>query len=161
MEHEGDPSSGVEPRAAPSRMRDGSPEAPRGTRTYGFRMSVVDGVILVVGLGATWPLWSVIGPFALLVPYVVLHFFLFCNVFRIRRGSELVWAFLLLIQFAGALLSFAFLAETTWWVMVAVQTAATVVILVIEVRHPGYHGVFSRPPEEATADSGPEAGSPP
>ena len=60
--------------------------------THGVRFAPLDAVVLLVGALLTWALWRAVGHFALLVPVTVLHFFLFCNVFRVRRGAELLWA---------------------------------------------------------------------
>ena len=59
----------------------------------GFRCSVFDVAVLAVGAVGSifawqhtaW--WAGVG-----VAFIVLHFFLFCNVFRIRRVPELIWA---------------------------------------------------------------------
>jgi len=60
-------------------------------RTWGFRFSVFDAIILgVTAVGTPW-LVRKIGAVGWIPAFVVLHFFLFCNVFRIRRVPELVW----------------------------------------------------------------------
>lgn len=109
-------------------------------RTYGVRFSVADAVILVVGAALSWPLWHSIGTFALLLPVTLFHFFLFCNVFRIRRPAELLWGAIFVINFGVWALSGAF----SWWPVLAIQTAVTAAILTVEVRQPTYHGIFSK-----------------
>ena len=58
----------------------------------GFRISPLDSVILCAGLVGSillgWLVWWA----GFTVGFVVLHFFLFCNVFRIPRGAELIWS---------------------------------------------------------------------
>ncbi len=74
-----------------STRRSASTDEPR-PRKCGFRFSAADAAVIVVAAAATVVLWGPIGELALLFPVVVVHFFLFCNVFRIRRSYELVWA---------------------------------------------------------------------
>lgn len=112
-----------------------------GALRHGLRFSRTDAAVLAAGAVLTWVLWRHLGQFALLVPVTLGHFLLFCNVFRVRRGVELLWAGVFVANFAA----WALLGEFTWWGILGVQTPVTVAILVIEVRHPGYHGVLSRP----------------
>lgn len=116
---------------------------------HGLQFSATDAVVLLVGVAVPWPLWPHIGEFALLAPFTVLQFFLFCNVFRVPRRSELVWTGIFLVHFTGRLWSGAF----TWWGVLGVQSPVTVAVVVHAVRQPSYHGVGSRPPEEAGGDS--------
>ena len=55
-------------------------------RRCGFRFSRADAAMIAVGAAATWLLWGVLGDLALLPAVVLVHFFLFCNVFRVRRS---------------------------------------------------------------------------
>ena len=109
-------------------------------RTCGFRFSVTDGVAVLLCVVATYVLWPAIGPFSLLLPYVLGHFFLFCNVFRVRRRPEVIWAAIFVVNFAV-------------WVLVGgvgisgpflTQLPVTVVLVALECRQPTYHGVCSR-----------------
>jgi hypothetical protein len=125
----------------------------RPAPTHGIRFSRVDAVVLVAGAGLTWALWRPLGQFALLVPVTLFHFLLFCNVFRVRRGVELLWAGVFVVNFAAWALS----GDFSWWGVLGVQVPVTLGILVVEVRHPRYHGVFSRPAAAATTE-GPEVG---
>lgn len=73
-----------------------APLAPQGMsrapRTWGMRFSRTDAAALVAGAGATVALWGASRDFALLVPVTPGLFFLFCNVFRVARKPELLWA---------------------------------------------------------------------
>jgi hypothetical protein len=71
--------------------------------------------------------------------YVVGHFFLFCNVFRVRRRPELVWAGIFIIVYSTS----AVFAPNAWFVPLAIQAALTVAIIANEVRLPCYHGVVA------------------
>ena len=109
-------------------------------RTWGFRFSVLDGVVLLVTAPATWFAWPSIGEMAASIPMAVGHFFLFCNVFRIHRTKELVWAAVCLVNVGGWAI-----ADDVWWLgILAVQTPLTVLLIVIEMRQPWYHGVLAR-----------------
>ena len=115
-------------------------EKNHGMRTWGFRFSVIDGVVIVVGgIAAVWlqrednPLWWIEAT-------VVVHFFLFCNVFRVRRKYELLWAVL-------------FIVNTGMWLwyrdfsigkVLACQSIVTVKVISAEVFRPRYHGIFAR-----------------
>lgn len=103
----------------------------------GFRLSVLDVVILVVGIGAAsavpWlDLWL-----RTAIAFVVLHFFLFCNILRMSRSSELVWAAAFLALAAWALMA----NLTSWPVVFASSGGLTVLLAIIEIRRPSYHGV--------------------
>ena len=88
-------------------MTNEKPDSPRNLgvtywgkpRTCGFRFSLVDGAAIVVCAAATHTAWPALGPLSLVLPYVLGHFFLFCNVFRVRRPPELIWAGVFVLNF--------------------------------------------------------------
>ena len=61
-------------------------------RGPGFRLRPWDPIVLLLAICAAWFLRGIEGHPGLLVLFVVGHFFLFCNVIRLRRGLELLWA---------------------------------------------------------------------
>ena len=103
----------------------------------GFRFSWTDAVFLAVSAVGTWLLRAT--PFVVLVPFVVVHFFLFCNVFRVRRKWELTWAACFLVNFAAWALT-----RFSWTGVFAVQVPITLAVIAITVRSPGYRGVGTR-----------------
>jgi hypothetical protein len=109
-------------------------------RTYGFRFSVADGFVLVASGLASWPAYRALGEQALMLPLVLGHFFLFCNVFRVRRNYEYIWAAAWVVNCGAWLFSGSF----TWWGVLAVQSPLTVVLIVLEMRSPEYHGILWR-----------------
>ena len=109
-------------------------------RTHGFRLSAFDVVILAFGVVASPFLFLAVGSLALVVPYVIGHFFLFCNVFRIRRKPELIWAALFLVNTAV----WVFWGAINVFGILCVPLIATVVIIAVEMRKPYYHGVAAR-----------------
>lgn len=112
----------------------------RNQRTWGFRLSVVDVVFLAVAGVATWWLWPEIGAMAGVIPLAVGHFFLFCNVFRIIRWKELLWAGVCLVNVSA----WAVCADVWWPGILMVQLPLTVVLVWSEMRHPRYHGIYAR-----------------
>jgi hypothetical protein len=103
----------------------------------GFRFSIFDAVILAGGGIGTAMGWSVEWWLGVLVGFVVLHFFLFCNVFRVARGPELVWAgsFVLL---AGSAIVF---RVPDWWLVFTGGLVLSAFLIYRETRKPGYYGV--------------------
>ena len=103
----------------------------------GFRLSVIDVLVLVLGgVGSgyanTFDRW-----FGIAVAFVVLHFFLFCNVLRLPRLPELIWAGVFSAMACGAIA----LRFPPWSVVFGVSLMVTVAVAFIEIRRPSYHGV--------------------
>ena len=112
---------------------------PLSSHTPGFRLSVSDIAVLIVGVIATVYLWQKIAWWAgLMIAFPVGHFFLFCNVFRIPRKPELIWASTFVI-----LTSLTLLTEFPGWALTFVTSLAVSTLLVLrQLFQPGYHGVF-------------------
>ncbi len=109
-------------------------------RTWGFRLSMIDVVILALSVSVPWLLRPSIGSMAGVIPVAVFHFLLFCNVFRIRRWKELAWAGVFLLN-AGTW----FVYDQMWWPgVLAIQTPVTVALIWTETRQPWYHGILAR-----------------
>ena len=106
----------------------------------GLQISARDAVVLVVG-GATaafvartdWWLGLVVG-------FVVGHFFLFCNVFRIARRLELAWAALFLALAVGT----AALGVPGPLPTIVTCLVATLLVIIRDMRTPSYHGIAWR-----------------
>jgi hypothetical protein len=103
----------------------------------GFRLSAFDVMILVGGAAATGGLSFVDRWVALAVALVVGHFFLFCNVLRMPRGLELIWAGV----FAGLAVACAGFELISWAVVFGASLSATGTLSVVAMRMPSYHGV--------------------
>jgi hypothetical protein len=109
-------------------------------RTWGFRFSLRDLIILIVVVaGAGW-LWYLKSPLCWLLLIAVGHFFLFCNVFRIIRWRELLWAGLFIVNVGFWIL----LERLTLPNVLASQIPITLFLIVGDIRSPGYHGIFAR-----------------
>jgi hypothetical protein len=81
--------------------------------------------------------WQVLWWTGFVIAFVVAHFFLFCNVFRMSRPLELVWAAI----FVGLAGSTVVNEAPGWMVTVAGSLVVTVVVIAIEMRSPAYHGI--------------------
>ncbi len=106
----------------------------------GFRLSRLDIVIILVGIvGAV--LAGLVASYAgLVIVFVVGHFFLFCNVFRVSRLPEVAWA----IIFIGLSTATILVGQPGWLVTALYSLVATIGIILLEIRKPSYHGIFWR-----------------
>ena len=103
----------------------------------GFRLSSFDLCVLAVGSAGA----VVAGVYSLhaaaVVGCVVGHFFLFCNVFRMSRSLELAWSAVFIASAGGTILW----QVPGWIAAAAIAMGATVVVVLLEMRRPSYHGV--------------------
>ncbi len=106
----------------------------------GFRFSLRDAAVIAIGTLASVWLWRQIGSLSLLLPGVLLHFFLFCNVFRVRTRFELIWAVSFVLN-AGA---WQIASELSWQRLLGSQLVITVLVIGAELRSPSYHGIGHR-----------------
>lgn len=111
----------------------------KAQRTWGLRFGPGDASFLLICAIATVLLWQSLPQLAPIVPLACGAFFLFCNVFRIARKLELIWAGLLLLN-VGALLA---LNAFSWLLILGIQIPLTGIVLWIEIRSPRYHGIFA------------------
>lgn len=106
----------------------------------GFRISTLDILVLVIGIGSAVAVWQAIWWVGFVILFVLAHFFLFCNVFRVSRVPELVWACLFVLLAAATIL-----ADVPGWVgTIVASLALTIVLIVREIRLPSYHGIAWR-----------------
>ena len=104
----------------------------------GFRLSAIDVVVLLLGGSWSLLLWGMENPLGLFVFFTLTHFFLFCNVLRMLRRFELIWAVLFLLFSVNSILFNMPTLLGTFFVMLGITT----VLAVLQVRHPSYHGIF-------------------
>ena len=109
-------------------------------RTHGLRFSVLDGCVLVAAVVLTIATWSFTFGLSALIMFVVLHFFLFCNVFRIRRKPELIWATIFVVN----CLIWISTGNVSMLGITISQAVITMLILFREVRLPYYHGIYAQ-----------------
>jgi hypothetical protein len=110
----------------------------RFRKPAGFRLSATDIIVLLSGglFAAAISHWS--GDLAIIAAVTVGHFFLFCNVFRIRRSLELIWAALFVVN-VGILFTYEMYGL---FFVVMVQIPITIAVIAVEMRTPRYHGIF-------------------
>ena len=112
---------------------------PPESRRPGFRLSPTDLVVVLLGIAAAAYGWKTAWWAGTTIFFVVGHFFLFCNVFRIPRKPELIWAggFVMLVtvnlltelQFPG------------WIATFTASLALSSFLIIRQLFLPGYHGV--------------------
>lgn len=103
----------------------------------GFQFSWLDVFVLVVGLAgsiaAGWQAWWA----GTVVAFVVIHFFLFCNVFRIPQAMELVWSvFFVLLAGMTILVNF-----PSWIATFTVSLSLSSLLVWRTIRRDDYHGI--------------------
>jgi hypothetical protein len=114
-------------------------ETKHHARTWGFRFSLTDALAILAFMSAAGLLWRLGNLLWWMLVIAAGHFFLFCNVFRIIRRRELIWAgFFILNVIAWALLGLLTLPR-----VLLCQLPITVGLVVADMRSPGYHGVFA------------------
>ncbi|HNX77134.1 MAG TPA: hypothetical protein PLM07_08395 [Candidatus Rifleibacterium sp.] len=104
----------------------------------GFRISFTDLLVLIGGATAAGLLWQINAGLAVLPALPVLHFFLFCNVFRIERKKELIWAASCIISSLAAMQT----DYLTSPLFIGYNFFLAAILIVIETRSPEYHGIF-------------------
>lgn len=107
-------------------------------RTAGFRLSITDAIVIAIGTAATIAAIGPLGPMAGIFPMAVGHFFLFCNVFRLRRRYELIWTAIFLANFTAWTYT-----EFSWIGVLAIQLPVTALVIALEIRSPRYHGILA------------------
>jgi hypothetical protein len=105
--------------------------------TPGFRFSVLDAVVLAAGAVGSAFMFSEAPAAALVLACVIGHFFLFCNVFRISRLPELIWAAVFVMLAAATVLT----EEPGWSITFGGSFLVALVLIYLEMRKPSYHGI--------------------
>jgi hypothetical protein len=115
---------------------------PVAARTFspGFRFSTSDAIALFVGLIVAGDTAAVMPWPGVVIGFVFLHFFLFCNVVRMDRFAELVWAAVFVLLAASTIT----MGLPLWPATLAISFATAVTLVVLELRKPSYHGIFWR-----------------
>lgn len=102
-------------------------------------MSALDGVVLLLGTILTIWLRNEAFPLWWIVPMVAGHFFLFCNVLLVWQRWEMLWAGVFVLNVAAHLA----IDQVDGWSVLLWQTPATIVVILLQVRSPWYHGIFA------------------
>jgi hypothetical protein len=116
---------------------DSPSTTPKDDFAPGFRLSARDVIVIILGVLASVWLTFIVPWWGAIVAFVVAHFFLFCNVVRMGRPLELTWTAVFL-----ALASATLLTEAPGWpITMVVSLAVTLVVVVLQMRKPSYHGL--------------------
>ncbi len=106
----------------------------------GFRLSEIDVGILLAGLPISVLIGRLDESLTLVVLFTLAHFFLFCNVVRMSRPLELLWAVLFVVLAVSTILS----GFPPWIYTFSIMLLVTAILMVVQVLRPSYHGVFWR-----------------
>ncbi len=98
---------------------------------------MTDALVILIGIILAGGAWRVDHHLAAAIVYVVGHFFLFCNVIRMARPLELIWAVVFLTLCAVAV-GFAWIS---WPLVFLISGGVTIIVTIIQTRAPSYHGV--------------------
>lgn len=106
----------------------------------GFRLSKIDVGVVILGILVSVLVTRFDESFAVVILFTVAHFFLFCNVLRMIRMLELVWAVLFVLLAASSYyVGYPPLSYTLYGMLVV-----TAILSAIQMLRPSYHGVFWR-----------------
>ncbi len=104
----------------------------------GFRISIYDAMILCAGTVGGILIGTNIWWAGFSVAFVLLHFFLFCNVFRISRSPELIWAGAFILLAGSTILT----GLPGWIVAILCSLALSSYFIWRETKKHSYHGIF-------------------
>ena len=93
-------------------------------------------MIAICTLATAW-LWGRVGSLSLLLFGVLIPFFLFCNVFRVRTRYELIWA----VSFVLNAAAWQQADALSWQRLLGSQIAITALVIGAELRSSSYHGI--------------------
>jgi len=104
----------------------------------GFRISWFDAAVMIAGIivaciASAYAWWA-----GTVISFVVGHFFLFCNVFRIARKPELIWAAVFIVLIGATVLT----GMPGWIVAFSVSFIVAVLLIYLEMQKTSYHGIF-------------------
>jgi hypothetical protein len=113
---------------------------PTPTFNPGFRISMLDAVVLFLGALFAANISAVRPWFGVAIAFPIVHFFVFCNVVRMARPLELTWA----ATFVTLATITVVLEAWSWPVTLSLSLILSIALVAIELRKPSYHGAFWR-----------------
>jgi hypothetical protein len=105
--------------------------------TPGFRISARDVAVLVAGMCGTLYLGMTTWYAGFIIGFPVVQFFLFCNVFRIDRKLELLWATVFVIL----VITTVKFGVPGWPLTIVLSLMMTKYLIFQEMKSPNYHGI--------------------
>jgi hypothetical protein len=103
----------------------------------GFRLSSTDIAVLAAGAVGALLVGRLEFWFGLVIAFVVLHFFFFCNVFRMPRTLEFIWAALFLLLIGSTVTT----QQPGWTISFVLALIGAAVLVLFQMSRPSYHGV--------------------
>jgi len=103
----------------------------------GFRLYYTDLLFLAVTAAAVIYFFDNHKQLSLIILFVVGHFFLFCNIIRMSRKPELIWAFVFLILNLANL----YLGKPSFHFVLLLSLITTLILVSLETRKENYHGI--------------------
>ena len=104
----------------------------------GFRISATDILAIVCAFVGVFYFYDKHFDIAIIIALSILHFFLFCNTFRIARNLELIWSFIFIVL--------AYLTTTrvitSWFTTSTISIVTAAILIFIETKKESYHGIF-------------------
>ena len=102
----------------------------------GFRISIRDTAVLALGSLCAGLLRVQMPVAAFVIGFVILHFFLFCNVFRIPRRPELIWASTFVLLSGSTI----YVQAPGWIFTIGGSLALSIFLIYHAMSRPDYHG---------------------
>ena len=103
----------------------------------GFRISIIDIIFIMVMTVLAVSVSSINLYLSIIIILPCIQFFLFCNVFRIRRKNELIWATLYIVTgYCG------YYFHINIILIVCILFSIGMLLIFSEIKHPGYHGIM-------------------
>jgi len=109
----------------------------RHDRPWGFRFSAFDAAVILLGAAVTSFGLLYQPELAVLTPFVLGHFLLFCNTFRVGGERSLLWIALL---FANTL-AWAYFGNFSWSGVLLIQCVFTLLLIANCLVGKNYHGI--------------------
>jgi hypothetical protein len=103
----------------------------------GFRISKFDLLFLLFGLIISIIVASIEIKYAIIIFIPFAAFFLFCNVFRVRRIPELIWALFFILN-----TSICGIYEISLIISFIPNVLLLIILIFNEFFHPSYHGLW-------------------
>jgi hypothetical protein len=109
-------------------------------RSWGFRFYATDAAVIVSATACVMALKWRGSPLWWMLATVVGHFFLFCNLVRLRRRFEITWALLFVLNVGIWSAS----DQLSAFHVLGGQFPVTAALITAELRSSRYHGIFAR-----------------
>ncbi len=106
----------------------------------GFRLIPSDVAILIVGGVISFHFGKEVFTAGLIISFLIFHFFLFCNVLRMKLHLEIIWSVIYVALFT--LCVNPFYSFFTWNYVFGISLISTIVLSIIQMKRVDYHGVF-------------------